>query len=140
MRRSVLSWCALAVSGLVLLGLGSSEQAFSDEGSAAGKARPSAPEIWAKAVSGLVEVLKGGTDEEGRKAAAILGSIGRPAIPQLIKILKSGDKTVKLHAAYALGEIGKRAMDAVPSLSELLKDKDEKLRASALENLRDILD
>ena len=48
MRRSVLAVCALAVSGLVLLGLGISEQAFSEEGSAAGKARPSDPDIWAK--------------------------------------------------------------------------------------------
>ena len=114
MRKFGLSACAAAVSCLVLLGLGGPSQVFSEgnEGDSAEAKTPSPdPDGWTNAVAGLIQVLKAGRSDDARKAAAILGSIGRSAVPQRIKVLSGDDESARFHALYALGEMGRRATD-----------------------------
>lgn len=46
------------------------------------------------------------------------------AIPVLIELLKDPSSTVRMYAAETLGAFGPRAVSALPTLSELLDDKE----------------
>jgi len=61
-----------------------------------------------------------------------------PAVPKLIALLKTGDSNIRHRAAHALGTIGPAAQDAIPVLSETLKDPDATLVRSVEQAIRNI--
>ncbi len=54
-----------------------------------------------------------------------------PSVESLIKQLKDKDEVVRLKAAKELGKLGTDAKDAIPALTEALKDTDEDVRSVA---------
>jgi HEAT repeat protein len=92
-----------------------------------------------EAIPPLVGALKDPTLLVQLAAVMALGEIGPSAgaaIPELVNGLKHTDWTLRQHAAMALGNIG--ADDALPALTEALKDEHEKVRQAATEALQKI--
>jgi HEAT repeat protein len=82
---------------------------------------------------------------EAIDAAEYLGAGAKAILPDLIGALddntpiRTGDKTpVRLRAAVALGKMGPAAKEAVPKLSNMLKESDPALKRAALEALGQI--
>jgi HEAT repeat protein len=67
------------------------------------------------------------------EAAEYLGERARPGVPDLIEALK--DRAVRDRAARTLGRLGAVARDAIPPLTDLLKDPDRAMRRAAAEAL-----
>lgn len=79
---------------------------------------------------------------EAIDAAEYLGAGARVILPDLINALndfapvRTGDKTpVRLRAAVAIGKMGPAAKEAVPKLSNMLKESDPTIKRAALEAL-----
>ncbi len=91
----------------------------------------------AKHVQVLIGQLASQDSNVRSGAASGLGDIGSPgaeeAIPVLAAALRDENTGVRIYAAQSLGLIGR---PAVPSLLELLKDKDESVRHYALFGLQ----
>ena len=77
----------------------------------------------AKDVPALIRALKDEDAQVRDIAAGALAGIGPAAVSALAQALKDEDRFVRGRAAYALGRIGPAAKDAVPALTEALKDK-----------------
>ena len=117
-----------------------------------------------RSVPVLTNSLADGNSEVRWQAAIALGEIGDPlAAGALVRALRDPDKYVRYGAAFSLAKIGwkpenaeERAFffagmqewralkeigkDAVPALSGLLKDRDNRVRAKAVEILGEIGD
>lgn len=92
-----------------------------------------------EAIPPLVGALKDPTLVVQLAAVMAFGEIGppaRPAIPELVNCLKHTDLSLRQHTAMALGNIG--AADALPALTEALKDEHQDVRQAATEALQKI--
>ena len=90
------------------------------------------------AASALIQAL---TDKDQRvreSARGALGNLGAEAVPSLIQALGSQSPYVRSAAAEAVLRIGPEAKAAGPALLDLLKDKDDDVRQSALGALKEI--
>lgn len=67
-------------------------------------------------ISGYIDSLKSGTQEEKKKAAEALAEKGTPAIPQLSAVLSSGDKQTATWAAVALCRMGETSVEPMIGL------------------------
>lgn len=65
-------------------------------------------------------------------------SLGREAIPELTEALKSQDVKTRQLALFALTRIGPDARGTGPEVARLLADPSERIRAAALQTLREI--
>ena len=76
--------------------------------------------VWATPV--LIAILADGDEEQARRAATLLGRLGREAgeaAPALLAALQHGKKTVRFDAALALTFVAvEKAASAVPTLTE----------------------
>ena len=88
--------------------------------------------LWSidpKQVDRVLPVLRAGLGKRGgffqttSEAADALSRIGKPAVPLLVDVLKTGATDARCDAAQALGKIGQDAADAVPALTEALRDR-----------------
>ena len=68
---------------------------------------------------------------------ALLG-MGREVVPHMITLLKDDDWEIRRGAAWMLGKLGPEAEDAVPALTEALRDSNAVVRAKASEALKRI--
>ena len=81
----------------------------------------------------LIRKLKDGDFAARQSALRELGNMGRPAVPDLISVLKNtNEPVVRQYAAMALARIGPEAMNAVPTLTEVLGDKREEVEIRRL--------
>ncbi len=53
------------------------------------------------------------------------------AVPALIRALKDEESDIRLSAAIGLGYYGDKAKEAIPALSALTQDKDQRMREAA---------
>jgi hypothetical protein len=82
----------------------------------------------------LLDMLDlGETDQkiEAARQLSVQPQIAKRSIPRLIHALRDNDIFVRRWAVYALGRLGPAAIDAVPSLRELLQNDDFPLRVYA---------
>jgi HEAT repeat protein len=91
-----------------------------------------------RAIAPLIALMKGPESEASLDSAAAmaLAKLGKPALPALLSVLSRGPKGGRRGAASVLGGIGGPA--AIKALTEVLADKDEDLRITALESLAEI--
>jgi HEAT repeat protein len=95
------------------------------------------------AIPALLDNLGNDDDGVGNSAAVALAHIGNEATPRLILTLDLGNARERAKAAYALGyRVGgvKPSPDAVPALTEALKDDDAHVRMEAVHALAGIRD
>src|SRR5262249_28125695 len=88
--------------------------------------------VGADAVPPLVEALKSQREAERRGAAEALCKLGRAAVLGLIPALKDPDATCRRWSAQVLQGMGQDAREAVPNLTDALKDQDGQVRLAAL--------
>ena len=74
-------------------------------------------------------------DESVPESAVALGAIGIESLPILAKALNSAITEVRLSAVVGLGLLGTNAVTCTPSLIELTKDRDWRVRAVAIRGL-----
>ena len=79
-------------------------------------------------VSNWLELLCAHSSERRREAAAVLTSVGLPAVPGLLVIIREGRTADRCRAIRVLAHIGPAAKPAVPLLRETLKDNDARVR------------
>jgi HEAT repeat protein len=65
-------------------------------------------------------------------------AIGKGIVPHMIALLKDDTWEMRRGAAWILGMVGPEAKDAVPALTEALKDPNPVVRQKAQESLRKI--
>ncbi|MDX6661853.1 MAG: hypothetical protein QOJ55_2675 [Solirubrobacteraceae bacterium] len=88
-----------------------------------------------RAGSALLQLLRGGSEEEQVNAARALGEVGSDEAPRaLVDALGSASWPVRAQAATALGALG--SSEAVPALAECLGDGAWWVRANAAGALR----
>ncbi len=63
-----------------------------------------------------------GDGSDASDAVRALAEIGRPAVGPLVKALRTEDESARIRAAAALGEMGQLAREAVPALSQALRE------------------
>jgi HEAT repeat protein len=76
-----------------------------------------------QAVPALIRKLTDGDTDTRQPVLGELGKIGRWAVPGLISILKNDEPVVRQYAAMALARIGPEAENAVPTLIEVLEER-----------------
>ncbi|MEN6449155.1 MAG: HEAT repeat domain-containing protein [Thermoguttaceae bacterium] len=89
------------------------------------------------AIPALSKMLREREERTQYAAAMALVRLGKAAIPALLDVLKERSAGA-WYAADALGKIGPEARTAVPILTELLRDKNRRIRLSAASALADI--
>lgn len=97
--------------------------------------------VGAKAVPGLVDVLKNGSPKERANAVNLLAEIGPSAagaVPELVKALKDKDPEIRLAVVTAFGKIGPGAKVALTGLLQTLTDPEEGVRQATLDTLKKI--
>ena len=88
---------------------------------------------------GKLNNSKAGEQFQAVSDLADLGPLAKPAVPTLVKTLKSSDDLALQHEILiALGRIGTPAAEAVPALSEFLKNASPVLQYEAIQALRKI--
>lgn len=92
-------------------------------------------DLGARALAALPELatlLEGGHARLAPRAAAALGTLGKPAVKPLVKALKSPDVAVRKAAVAALAALGKDATSALSTLKQLARtDPDVALQMDA---------
>ncbi len=97
----------------------------------------STPEVVAKSVPVLNELLANKDPAQRRETAEYIGKFGPPAAqaaPALAKLINDPEPDVRKASVAALGFLGKAG---VPGLTAALKSKDEELRLFAIRTLRE---
>jgi HEAT repeat protein len=64
--------------------------------------------------------------------------MGKEVVPYLIDLLKDDTWEMRRGSAWMLGKLGPEARDAIPALTEALKDENEVVRQKAAEALKKI--
>jgi HEAT repeat protein len=82
----------------------------------------------ARAVPGLVALLKGSEEYLRGPASEALGQLGQPAVGPVVSLLRDSDPKIRDLAAETLGKIG---ITAVAPLATLLRSPDQRLRVAA---------
>ena len=93
-----------------------------------------------KAVPALAELLDGKHAAVVARAISVYKAQAAPAIPQLVEVLTDTSRTAdaRWNAARTIGKIGPPAVETVPILIEMTKDKEATVRGNAAEAIGDI--
>lgn len=89
-------------------------------------------------VQALKEAMQNKDDLMRRRLESCVEGFGRDAVPALIEVLKDENPVVRECSAKALGAVGLAAMDAVPSLTDLLDDRYQQVKTAARAALKKI--
>lgn len=87
-----------------------------------------------KTTDELIGDLKSSQSKERMRAVRILPQRKGDAakvVPALIEALKAKSNEVRLSAAIGLGSFGEQARDAIPTLQEVQRDRDVRVREAA---------
>ncbi len=87
------------------------------------------------AIPTLNKVLQDSSESIRNYVGNALSLIGQPAVPTLIDGLQNKDESIRTRAAYALADIGKPAHEAMPALTQAVKDDSPLVRRHAIEGL-----
>ncbi|MGB2823153.1 MAG: HEAT repeat domain-containing protein [Phycisphaerae bacterium] len=94
------------------------------------------------AIPELIRLVRDDPAEDVRRPAAMtlaqIGPEAAGAVDVLIPHLKSSDRGTRIYTAIALGMFGPAARQAIPALTEAMRDPDEDLHREAAEALRRI--
>lgn len=104
---------------------------------AVGKIGPEARE----AIPLLVETIRQTRNHDRRLLVACnyaLLAMGKEIVPAMISLLKDNEWEMRRGAAWILGKVGPEAKDAVPALTEALKDPNPAVQTRAKEALQKI--
>lgn len=94
-------------------------------------------EIGDKGIPEIEKIIENGKFEEKLTAIQVLGEIrSEESINLLKKLLKSENKYLSISSAYVLSTIGKN--DGKEIAEKLVKDRDPKIKALAIETLQNI--
>jgi HEAT repeat protein len=88
-----------------------------------------------RSLANWLELLCAHGTERRKEAAAVLTSIGLPAVPGLLRIIKEGRTPDRCRAIRVLAHIGPAARPAVPLLLGARKDPDKRVRQEVREAL-----
>ncbi len=94
-----------------------------------------APAARADDVASLIKQLGAWSNDKAKKASDELTAMGKPVVSEVAKALSSESRRRGRFAARTLRQIGSDAADAIPALSESLKDADALTREYATEAL-----
>lgn len=83
-----------------------------------------------EAVPDLIDALRDDYTNVQRQAGRALEKIGQPAVPALVDAVRFSPK-MRPRAVMILGQIGPAAKEAVPALTDALKDEDQQVRLEA---------
>jgi hypothetical protein len=90
----------------------------------------------------LITLLQSPNDTNRYEVINALRKIGKPSVPILITVLKDSDRKYSLDdrrsAIFGLRDIGKDAYEAIPVLTDALKDPDTTIRYTAEGTLNEI--
>lgn len=104
---------------------------------AVGKIGPEAKE----AIPALIEMIRQTRNHDKK---ILLGcnyallAMGKEVVPYMISLLKDDEWEMRRGAAWILGKVGPDAKDAVPALTEALKDPNPAVQAKAADALQKI--
>ena len=91
---------------------------------------------------GVLAAVKGvlGAPQESarQRAVEVLEQLGPAAVPILIEALANSNPLARRSAARALGRLGPAAREAMPALLEAVNDKDQPVRETAAEAIKQV--
>jgi HEAT repeat protein len=88
-----------------------------------------------RSLANWLELLCAHGAERRKEAAAVLTSVGLPAVPGLLRIIKEARPPDRCRAIRVLAHIGPAAKPAVPLLLGARKDPDKRVRQEVREAL-----
>jgi len=95
--------------------------------------------VRADKIQSLIKQLSSWNTDKAKKASDELAAMGKIVVPEVAKALRSSNRRRGRFAARTLREIGQDAADAIPALSESLKDSDALTREYSVEALGKML-
>ena len=95
--------------------------------------------LQADDVPSLIKQFNSWSTDKAKKASDELAAMGKPVVPEVAKALSSKSRRRGRFAARTLRQIGQDAADAIPALSESLKDSDALTREYSVEALAKML-